>query len=25
VCSLYGLPALFVAYLLFLRRDVAGG
>jgi ABC-2 type transport system permease protein len=25
VCSLYGLPALFVAFLVFLRRDVAGG
>jgi ABC-2 type transport system permease protein len=25
VCSLYGLPALFAAYLVFLRRDVAGG
>ena len=25
VCSLYGVPALFGAYLLFLRRDVAGG
>jgi ABC-2 type transport system permease protein len=25
VCSLYGLPALFGAYLVFLRRDVAGG
>ena len=25
VCSLYGLPALFAAYLAFLRRDVAGG
>jgi ABC-2 type transport system permease protein len=25
VCSLYGVPALFAAYLVFLRRDVAGG
>jgi ABC-2 type transport system permease protein len=25
VCSLYGLPALVGAYLVFLRRDVAGG
>lgn len=25
VCALYGLPALLVAYLTFLRRDVAGG
>jgi ABC-2 type transport system permease protein len=25
VCALYGLPALFAAYVLFLRRDVAGG
>jgi ABC-2 type transport system permease protein len=25
VCSLYGLPALAAAYLVFLRRDVAGG
>jgi ABC-2 type transport system permease protein len=25
VCSLYGVPALFSAYLVFLRRDVAGG
>jgi ABC-2 type transport system permease protein len=25
VCALYGLPALFAAYLVFLRRDVAGG
>jgi ABC-2 type transport system permease protein len=25
VCSLYGLPALIAAYLVFLRRDVAGG
>jgi len=25
VCALYGLPSLFVAYLAFLRRDVAGG
>jgi ABC-2 type transport system permease protein len=25
VCSLYGLPCLFAAYLVFLRRDVAGG
>jgi ABC-2 type transport system permease protein len=25
VCSLYGLPALLGAYLVFLRRDVAGG
>ena len=25
VCALYGLPALLVAYLIFLRRDVAGG
>jgi ABC-2 type transport system permease protein len=25
VCTLYGLPALIGAYLVFLRRDVAGG
>jgi ABC-2 type transport system permease protein len=25
VCALYGVPALFVAFLVFLRRDVAGG
>jgi ABC-2 type transport system permease protein len=25
VCGLYGLPALAAAYLVFLRRDVAGG
>ncbi len=25
VCALYGMPALFAAYLVFLRRDVAGG
>ena len=25
VCSLYGFPCLFAAYLVFLRRDVAGG
>ena len=25
VCALYGIPALFAAYLVFLRRDVAGG
>ncbi len=25
VCSLYGLPSLAAAYLVFLRRDVAGG
>jgi ABC-2 type transport system permease protein len=25
VCALYGLPALFAAYVVFLRRDVAGG
>ena len=25
VCSLYGLPCLLGAYLVFLRRDVAGG
>jgi len=25
VCALYGVPALFAAYLAFLRRDVAGG
>jgi hypothetical protein len=25
VCALYSLPALFAAYLVFLRRDVAGG
>ena len=25
VCALYGVPALFAAYLIFLRRDVAGG
>jgi ABC-2 type transport system permease protein len=25
VCALYGVPALITAYLVFLRRDVAGG
>ncbi len=25
VCALYGLPALGAAFLVFLRRDVAGG
>jgi ABC-2 type transport system permease protein len=25
VCALYGVPALATAYLVFLRRDVAGG
>jgi ABC-2 type transport system permease protein len=25
VCALYAIPALFTAYLVFLRRDVAGG
>ncbi len=25
VCALYGIPALFAAFLIFLRRDVAGG
>jgi ABC-2 type transport system permease protein len=25
VCALYGLPALAIAFLTFLRRDVAGG
>jgi ABC-2 type transport system permease protein len=25
VCALYGVPALFAAYLTLLRRDVAGG
>jgi ABC-2 type transport system permease protein len=25
VCALYGLPSLFAAYVVFLRRDVAGG
>ncbi len=25
VCSLYAVPSLFAAYLVFLRRDVAGG
>jgi ABC-2 type transport system permease protein len=25
VCALYGVPALIVGYLVFLRRDVAGG
>jgi ABC-2 type transport system permease protein len=25
VCSLYAIPALFAAYLVFLRRDVTGG
>ena len=25
VCALYAGPALFAAYLVFLRRDVAGG
>jgi hypothetical protein len=24
VCALYGLPALAAAFLVFLRRDVAG-
>ena len=25
VCALYAVPALVAAYLVFLRRDVAGG
>jgi ABC-2 type transport system permease protein len=25
VCAAYGIPSLFAAYLVFLRRDVAGG
>jgi ABC-2 type transport system permease protein len=25
VCALYGVPSLFAGYLVFLRRDVAGG
>jgi ABC-2 type transport system permease protein len=25
VCAMYGVPALFAAFLVFLRRDVAGG
>jgi ABC-2 type transport system permease protein len=25
VCALYGVPAIIAAYLVFLRRDVAGG
>jgi ABC-type spermidine/putrescine transport system permease subunit I len=25
VCALYAVPALFTSYLVFLRRDVAGG
>jgi ABC-2 type transport system permease protein len=25
VCGLYGLPAIVASYLVFLRRDVAGG
>jgi ABC-2 type transport system permease protein len=25
LCALYAVPALFAAYLIFLRRDVAGG
>jgi len=25
VCALYGVPALIAGYLVFLRRDVAGG
>jgi ABC-2 type transport system permease protein len=25
VCALYGVPAIVAAYLVFLRRDVAGG
>ncbi len=25
VCAMYGIPALFASYLVFLRRDVAGG
>jgi ABC-2 type transport system permease protein len=25
VCALYAVPAIFAAYLVFLRRDVAGG
>ncbi len=25
VCAMYGVPAIFTAFVLFLRRDVAGG
>jgi ABC-2 type transport system permease protein len=25
VCALYAVPSCFIAYLVFLRRDVAGG
>ncbi|HTA37189.1 MAG TPA: hypothetical protein VK761_10780, partial [Solirubrobacteraceae bacterium] len=25
VCALYAVPSLLIAYLVFLRRDVAGG
>jgi ABC-2 type transport system permease protein len=25
VCAMYGVPALVVSFLVFLRRDVAGG
>jgi ABC-2 type transport system permease protein len=25
VCALYGIPAILAAFLVFLRRDVAGG
>jgi hypothetical protein len=25
VCAMYGVPALLAAFLVFLRRDVAGG
>jgi hypothetical protein len=25
VCALYAVPTMLVAYLIFLRRDVAGG
>jgi ABC-2 type transport system permease protein len=25
VCAMYAVPAIFAAYLVFLRRDVAGG
>jgi ABC-2 type transport system permease protein len=25
VCALYAVPSLFAAYVVFLRRDVAGG
>jgi hypothetical protein len=25
VCALYGIPAIGAAFLVFIRRDVAGG